>query len=116
MWRASRASGSTLNDPKLADPEEWQAAIQAHEESKKDNDNDDGLYPVFSENCSAVVVFCRLRNCWRVDSMSGHYFGIIRTEIESTMRLMRIKATDRPAIFEKIMVMEDAAIEVLNRK
>ena len=48
--------------------------------------------------------------------MSGHYHGIIRAEIESTLNLMRIKKSKRPDIFEKIVMMETAALEVMNRK
>ena len=48
--------------------------------------------------------------------MSGHYHGIIRAEIESTLNLMRIKKSKRPGIFEKLMIMETAALHILNRK
>lgn len=114
---ASRPSGSTYNDSKLADPEEWQAAIEAHDESVKNDDgDDDGLFPVWPENWDAVIVFLNLRRCWRINSMSGSYLGIIRTEIESTLRLMRIKKSKHPEIFEKLAIMEDAALEVMNRK
>ncbi|WP_090700703.1 DUF1799 domain-containing protein [Nitrosomonas aestuarii] len=114
---ARRPARQTIDDDKLADPPEWQAAIEAHEESiQSGDDDDDGLFAVWPENWDAVVVFCNLRNCWRVDSMSGRYMGILRGEIRSTLQLMQIDEKDHATLFEKIMIMEDAALGVMNRK
>lgn len=48
--------------------------------------------------------------------MAGQFLGIDRPAIESTLRLMRIKRKQHQDIFEKLMLMEDAALAVLNRK
>ncbi|SFK92001.1 hypothetical protein SAMN05216302_102111 [Nitrosomonas aestuarii] len=48
--------------------------------------------------------------------MSGRYMGILRGEIRSTLQLMQIDEKDHATLFEKIMIMEDAALGVMNRK
>lgn len=103
-------------DPAFDDPPEWQAAIEAHEqELKNDDDEDDGFFAVWPDNWDAVIVFCNLRHCWRVDAMSGHYLGLERPAIESTLKLMGIKRKKHTEIFEKLLIMEDAALGVLNK-
>lgn len=112
----ARRPSKARQDPKFDDPPEWQAAIEAREqELKKDDDVDDGYFAVWPENWDAVIVFCNLRHCWRVDTMSGGYLGLDRPAIESTLRLMDIKKKKHTAIFEKLMIMEDAALGVLNK-
>lgn len=103
-------------DPALEDPAEWQAAIEAHEqELKNDDDEDDGIFSVYPDNWDAVIVFCNLRHCWRVDAMSGHYLGLERPAIKPTLKLMGIKRKKHTEIFEKLLIMEDAALGVLNK-
>lgn len=117
---ATRPAKSSQNDERLADPEEWQAAIEEHEEAKRKDDADgvdaDGLFAVWPANWDAVCAFCNLRNCWRVDSWTGRTLGLDRPAIESTLRLMQIESQKHLVIFEQLAIMEDAALEVLNRK
>lgn len=62
------------------------------------------------------MVFVRLRNCWRVDRFAGVCDGLDRPAIESTMRMLGVKKRERPEMLEKLMIMEDAALLILNRK
>lgn len=112
----ARRPSRKKQDPAFDDPPEWQAAIEAREqELKKDADVDDEYFAVWAENWDAVIVFCNLRHCWRIDAMSGSYLGLDRTAIESTLRLMRVKKKNHTKIFEQLMIMEDAALGVLNK-
>ncbi len=117
---ASRPANQVITDDRLADPEEWQAAVEAQEKPNRNDegadDDDDGLFPVYAQNWDTVTTFCNLRHCWRVDSWTGRYMGIIRSEITSTLGLMQIAPEKHLVIFEDLMIMEDAALEVLNRK
>jgi hypothetical protein len=47
--------------------------------------------------------------------MFGHYLGLDRPSIESTLKLMGIKRKKHAEIFEKLLIMEDAALGVLNK-
>lgn len=48
--------------------------------------------------------------------MTGRVLGLERPAIESTLNMLRIKRKKHQAILEKLMVMEDAALPILNRK
>lgn len=48
--------------------------------------------------------------------MAGRYIRLDRTQIESTMRMMQIPIEKQLDILEGLMVMEDAALPVLNRR
>lgn len=99
-------------DDRAADPEEWQQAIAEHEQ-QGDNDDDFAVWP---ENWQTVMVFVRLRRCWRIDRFAGVCDGLDRPAIESTLRIMGIKKKQRPEILAKLEIMEDAALPILNRK
>lgn len=105
-------------DPRAADPPEWQEAIAKREQGDDNNENDDEteLFGVYPENWQAVMVFVRLRRCWRVDRFAGVYDGLDRPAIESTLKMLGIKKKDRPEILAKLEIMEDAALPILNRK
>lgn len=50
-----------------------------------------------------------------VVSFGGAYFqGIEKTAIESTLRMMKIKATEK--ILNELMLMQEAAKPILNKK
>lgn len=110
---AAQGRRSVIEDERAADPEEWQQALAEHEAQF---DDEEELFPVWPENEEALCVFIRLRRCWRFEPMSGQFLGIERPAIESTLKLMNIKRKKHPEIFENIMIMEDAALPVLNRK
>lgn len=48
--------------------------------------------------------------------MNGHYHGLDRPAIESTLKLMGVKRKRHGGIFNDLLVMEAAALEVLNLK
>ncbi len=62
------------------------------------------------------MVFVRLRHCWRVDGFTGHHFGLDRPALASVLKMLGIKKRKRPEILEKLEIMEDAALPILNRK
>lgn len=112
-WAARPARGAEL-DARGADPHAWRQALEEHESQFEEEERD--CFIVWPENERALQVFLSLRRCWRVEPMSGQCLGIERPAIESTLRLMGVKHKHRREIFEQIMIMEDAALSVLNRK
>lgn len=82
---------------------------------REDND-DESEFEVFQENWQAVMVFVRLRRCWRIDRFTNICDGLDRLAIESTLRMMGIKKRKRPEILQKLEIMEDAALPILNIK
>lgn len=87
----------------------------APEADSDDEDQEDDRFPVYPENWQTAQVFRELNLCWRVDSLTGHYLGLDRPSIESTLRLMQIESKRHLEIFEGLRVMEHAALEILNR-
>lgn len=69
---------------------------------------------IMPDNWESVQVFLALNRCWRIDSFNGHYFGLDRPSIESTLRLMSIRRKRHLAIFEDLRIMENTALEILN--
>ncbi len=62
------------------------------------------------------MVFCKARRCWDIDGMTGRYLRLSRPQIESTMRMMQIPLERQGEILEGLMVMEDAALPLINRQ
>ncbi len=113
-WAAQGKSSSNVAQAEsAADPPEWQQALEDHEAQQE---LEDDRFPVWPENEEIVAVFIALRRCWRFDGMVGQYIGLHRPSIESTLRLMNIEQAKHRLIFEGLMIMEDAALPVLNRK
>lgn len=71
---------------------------------------------VLPENWECVQVFLALTMCWRIDSFNGRYMGLDRPAIESTLRLTGIPPERHREIFEDLRIMENAALESLNRE
>ncbi len=99
-------------DDRAADPEEWQQAIAEHEAQQEENNNEFSVWP---ENWRTVRIFLSLSRCWRQDSMSGHFLGLPRADIESTLNMWNIRRIHKNRILEDLIAMESAALEVLNR-
>lgn len=72
-------------------------------------------FEVWSENWLSFEVFCNLSRCWRIDGMNGVYLGLERPAIESTLRLMGVKHDQQTGVFNDLLVMEGAALAVLNK-
>lgn len=73
-----------------------------------------GTVEVWPENRAALELYQRCQN-WRMGAMGGA-FGLERTGIESTMNMMGIPQEKRPALLDDIIVMEQAALAIINRK
>lgn len=103
-----------MSDDRLADPQEWQVAIEEHEQSAQEDDNED--FAVWPENWQTVRLFISLGNCFKYDGMSGRFTGISRTDIESALTMWAIRRPHKRIFLENLVAMEVAALEVLNRK
>ena len=120
-WAAlQRSQSAAPADGRAADPQALQDAIAARDDAiaandESDDDDDDDVCIIWPENKQTWNVFCALNRCWRIDAMSGQMLGLDRPAIESTLRLMKIKRKKHQRIFGDLLVMEDAALEVLNR-
>lgn len=79
-----------------------------------DFEDEEGL-DVWPENWAAVRLFGRLQTQWAVGGMGG-LVGLRYEAIEPACRLSGVKKRDRPALFDAIRVMEEAAMEVLNAR
>jgi len=62
-----------------------------------------------------VRLFIALGSCWQHDSMSGRYLGIPRTDMESTINMWNIRRSHKRKVLESLVMMEGAALEVMNR-
>jgi len=102
-------------DERLADPQEWQDAIEQHDQETKGDDDDDD-FAIWPENWQTVRVFISLSRCWRHDGMSGQFLGIPRVDIESALAMFNIRPTKKRALLDNLLMMESAALEVMNRK
>lgn len=116
FWAGRPASQETV-DARGEQPTEWQAAIDVHESNKNQTigENHAEDFGVFKENWQTLLVFLALSHCWRIDGMAGVYLGLDRPSIESTLKMMHIRPAKHPEILQKLMVMENAALEVINR-
>lgn len=71
---------------------------------------------VWAENETVFRVFLALRRSWQIDGMSGRCYGLDRPAIESTLNMMGIKRKHQPEMLALLMIMEDAALPILNKK
>jgi hypothetical protein len=78
----------------------------------------DEAFQVWPENWQAVEVFCALSTQWRSVALSSMatarvmMTGIEYSAIEPVCRLMGIRKRDRATLFQRLRVMESAALEV----
>ena len=72
-------------------------------------------FDVLEDNWEAVQWFFRLRTAWNLGGMGG-FLGLDYCRVESALRLARVAASSRPRLFEKLQIMEWAALPLLNRK
>lgn len=98
----------------MADPEEWQQAIEQHEQDSEGDAHEDG-FAVWPENWKTLRIFLSVARCFRQDGMSGQYAAIPRADIESTLTMFNVRRSQRLAMLGNLLAMESAALEVLNR-
>lgn len=65
------------------------------------------------ENRMAVRVFLAVCNAWLYHPLSGRPLGLLRAEVLSTMALMGLRRKQRADAFERLRVVEMAALEGL---
>lgn len=87
------------------------------EAARKKEKTDDVFY-VHADNWDAVTLFRRMRTQWTIVVGFGvaKYEGINYTALESGMRMMRIPVKNRDQMWNDICIMENAALEVLNKE
>jgi hypothetical protein len=73
-------------------------------------------FEIYPENLLALEVFLALQTQWNVIAgMSGViYQGVNYQALNSVFSMLSIPSKDRPALFQDIRVMEQAAIVILN--
>lgn len=75
---------------------------------------DEGAVLVTPDNWPAVQVFLTQENRWR-RTPAGKREGLDFAQVESTVRLMRMKRKAWQAMFWKLLTMEKAALEEMAR-
>lgn len=79
----------------------------------------DRPFEVWPENWKAVQLFLALSTQWRfvgISTMVGARIvqtGLDYSAVESIMRLMDIKPRRRAALFKKLQIMEQAALDIV---
>jgi hypothetical protein len=68
---------------------------------------------VWPENWPALLLFLRLQNQWHRDP-EGRRQGLRFEALQSAMWMKDVKRADRPRLFDELVDMQDAALEVLN--
>lgn len=72
-------------------------------------------FGVMRENAEACEWFMLMQRRWLVSEMSGRYLRFDDQAIKSQMKLRGVKKKHRAALLDQLMVMESAALEVLNK-
>lgn len=73
------------------------------------------LFGVMRENAEACEWFMKLQRRWVIAEMSGRHVRFDDQAIESQMKLRGVKKKHRAQLLDQLMVMESAALEVLNK-
>ena len=72
-------------------------------------------FGIFPDNGEAIGWFMLMQRRWVVDGMSGHHQRLDEGALLAQMELRRVKKNHRAALLDQLMVMESAALEVLNK-
>lgn len=70
---------------------------------------------IWQENLESFSVFQALTTQWRISDM-GYFFGLNYPAVESVLNMMGFNRKRKAEIFEDIRIMENAALEVLNKE
>lgn len=73
-------------------------------------------FGIFRENGEACEWFLRMQQRWVIAEMSGRHVRFDDQAIESQMKLRGVKKKHRAQLLDELMVMESAALEVLNKE
>lgn len=76
------------------------------------------VFEVYAENWQTVQIFCQLASQWNLLSgmSSVVYQGLKYSSINDLFQIYNIPDVQRPVLFEKLQIMEFAALPVLNEK
>ena len=74
------------------------------------------LFDLHPENGEAADWFLLLQRRWLVSEMSGVYLRFDDQAILAQMTIRGIKKAQRDKLFMELMLMESAALEILNKK
>lgn len=71
---------------------------------------------VLPENRQALKVFLATCNAWLYHPVSGQPVSLLRGEVLATMQLLGVKAKRRGDAFDRLRVVEQAALEGMRGK
>lgn len=93
-----------------------EAAIEAAFRDRDESAGDEDTFEIWQENNAALEIFLSLRTQWRmVAGMGGAYVqGLDYAGVEALLRLKRVP--NRTELFEDLQLMEEAALEVMNKR
>lgn len=69
------------------------------------------VFGVWRGNAEALEVFLRLKRQWRLLPFSGKAIGLDHAAIPPTLQLMGVPRKRWPAVFDALMLCEEAALE-----
>lgn len=97
--------------------DEARACVAAQYDAAEGAASGDTDYPVLPCNWQAVQVFAGMPgSCWEVPAMGGAPRGLRRDQLVGELTLRGVRRRDWPALFERLRVMESAALEVLRAR
>lgn len=94
-----------------APPDVIEQVRKAAKKSQKD-------FEVFEDNWQSLLFFVGLKTQWNISigGMGGAiYLGLNYQSVESAMNLKQVPKKARAELFNDLQVMEEAALEVLNK-
>jgi len=86
------------------------------EEELQDYLGEANLFDLHPDNGEAADWFLLLQRRWLVSEMSGTYLRLDDQAILAQMTIRGLKKAQRDKLFMELMLMESAALEILNKK
>lgn len=78
--------------------------------------DDKDAFEVWPENWTTVSTFCRLHAAWHVIGTAAglHTIGLDPARVRAMLKLLGIKRRKHPELMDALLVMEQAALPLLN--
>ena len=108
------AFGSTLPLPHAGEDDEAPDADDSDEISF--DEENESICWVWPENWDGLLVFLSLTSLIQRRDFNGRCWSLDRTNIESTLRMMGYEPSRHHQLLSDYLVMENAALEGLNRE
>jgi hypothetical protein len=89
------------------------AALGDASEAAASEEEVEQAFAVHPSNSASLGVFISLRNKWRHEPMGGKVLSPDYPDVDVVLR--RAKVSDEDLVFADYLVMEDAALKVLNK-